>query len=421
MKYNQIDKQYFDRVPSFWLRWGTMLVLGCTLLLCLIAHWISYPDIVSGRVEVMGSGPVVHLSAQTSGRIQKFHYGQGIMVEKGQILLEIENPARTDDVERLRAMLDTTGEILNATSPIADSMELHLGDIQPYFLRFRDLVFQKRLWDSLLPAKTYDSLSRDRSQELAKWIEGSKDLLQELDREITLGQKERERFRILKEKGVVSPSEYETQVRAQIDREQERSRLRQRISETKLMVSSQEDLRQQQGLDLAMEMGRLTDRIQNALMELLKAIDDHERQYIIRAPISGRINWLIPEIPFHGIARGEPVVAILPQESQGPTGVMEVTALNKGKIKQGQSVLVQLDNYPRAEYGSLPGSVSAINQVPHPEKKTYTVTLVFESMVTSYRRELPIEAVHLGRGHIVTMEMNLWQRLFRGIREQFHR
>jgi len=421
MKYHQMDNQYFDRVPGFWLQKGTFVVLGLTLSLCVIAYLVSYPDIVTGKVEVMGSEPVVHLSAQTDGRIQKFHMGQGKQVSMGQVLLEIENPSRIGDLEKFRVFLDSMGESLDMTKLPEVSSGLHLGDVQPYFQRFRDLLFQRQLWDSLRPTKAYDSLSLDRFEDLSQWLDGSRTLLRELDREIALGRKEQQRFKTLKEKGVVSTSEYEAQIRAQINREQERSRLRQRISETKLMVSSQEDFRQKQGLDFAMEKGLLTDRIQNARMELLKAIDDHERRYIIRSPISGRINWLVPEIPFREVVKGEPLVAIIPKGLQGATGLMEVTALNKGKVKQGQKVLVHLDNFPRAEYGSLLGLVSAINQVPHPQKKTYSITLVFDSTRTSYCKELPVAGVHLGQGNIVTAEMNLWQRLFRGIREQFHR
>ncbi|SNY99525.1 HlyD family secretion protein [Flagellimonas pacifica] len=409
-------KEHFGQVPNFWIRWGTLVIVGSGLLLAVIAHLISYPDIVSVNIQLMGNEPIVHLSAQVEGRIKKFHIDQGGTIEKDQVLMELENPAEIHDVVGLKMILDTI-EGMGSISVLEESNGLKLGNIRPYFQAYRDLLVRKQLWDSLHPGRTYDRLSNDRTMELSKWIGDSEILLDELEMEIVLGDKELQRFSTLKEKGVVSASEYEEQLRAQINRKQERTRLRQRISETKLIISSQEDIRRKQGFELAMEGKLLTDRIENSRMELLRAIKEYERNYVIRSPIDGRVNWLVPKTPYQNVGQGEPLVAVIPSGSTRASGLMEVPAINKGKIKPGQAVLVQLENFPQEEYGVLKGRVSSINRAPHPIDRTYGVTVTFDTLTTSYGKVLSLEAAYLGKGNIITEEMNLWQRLFRGIHQ----
>ncbi|MEM6895647.1 MAG: HlyD family efflux transporter periplasmic adaptor subunit [Bacteroidota bacterium] len=413
----------FQNLPSLWLRWGTLIIIGFTILLFLLAQLISYPDLVTGRIEVMGNEPVVHLSMEKAGRVAMIFAEQDNQVEKGEVLLVLENSANLEDIQEVKNWLnmDFHNSFANINDLTIEGPLLRLGDVQPYYQNYRNQLFQQQLWDSLLPKKVYDSLTVNRYEELSNWLEDSKKLLVELNREVVLGKKELKRFSTLRDKGVVTTSEYEAQQRAQSNRKQERSRLQQQISETKLMISSQEDLRQQQGLDLAMDRGLLLDRLQNARMELMKAIVEYERNYLISAPINGNVNWLVPVRPQRHVQTGEPLVAIVPDGSKTAIGIMEATANNKGKLKEGQSCLVHLDNYPRSEYGDLKGTVVSINQVPHPEKKTYAISLAFTSLTTTHGHELPLEEVYLGKAQIVTEKMNLWQRLFRSIREEIAR
>ncbi|RDY57907.1 HlyD family secretion protein [Flagellimonas nanhaiensis] len=413
-----------EGMPGALLSYGTYAIVVSTMLLLLIGHWISYPDVVSGPVKVMGSNPVVYLSPQLDGRIGQLFCRSGDMVMEGQVLLELDNPAQYADIQRVRQWLDTLGLAASDTLP-PDHMHfpkvMQLGKVQPYFWAFLEQWKQKLLWQRLRPDDMHGSITRDRTSHNSRWLLDSERLERELENTVRLGAKDVERYKTLYQKGVVSTSEYEERQRQQLLRKQELTALRQRMAETRLFILSQEDGRLLQGLELSREQGLLEDRLRHTRSELLGALEAYERDYVLVAPTSGTVNHLQPLALRQQVFEGKPLFAIFPQKNESGIGQMEVTAINKGKVRKGQKVLLQLENYPTSEYGTLEAQVQGVNQVPHPETGSYGITLRIPSMETSYGRTLPLDGVSLGTGRIVTEEMSLLQRLFRGIRAQFQR
>ncbi|GMN11327.1 hypothetical protein MTsPCn9_10660 [Croceitalea sp. MTPC9] len=417
----EIAGVFRSRLPQAWLRYGTYIIVLSTLVLFLMAHSIAYPDVVSGPVQVMGEIPVVHLAPQRDGRIQRLYARSGDSVTKGQVLLELENPATYRDVQLVQSWLDSLGNGHSDVKLPVVSYDMHLGEVQPYFQSFWELVLQRALLDSLLPDLAFQSTTQNRLTENGRWSRDSKRLLEELQNSVALGALELERYETLHEKGVISAAEYEQRLQVQLSRKRELTALRQRLGETRLLLLSQEDQRLQQGLELTRELGLLDDRLRHTRLELEQSLEGYQIQYLLTAPFDGILTTLKPLTEFQQVQSGNPILAIVPLGSKSTMGQVSVSALNRGKVRKGQKVLLQLDNYPTAEFGILEGKVGSLNAVPHPETGQYGANIHLASLVTSYGKELPKDEVYLGTGRIVTEDMSLLERLFRGLREQFQR
>lgn len=83
-----------------------------------------------------------------------------------------------------------------------------------------------------------------------------------------------------------------------------------------------------------------------------------------------------------------------------------------GNVKIGQSVKINLYDYPNNQYGFLEGKVSAILPVQINEQHQAYVKLSNKRLITSTRIELPILPTMQGDGEILVNDRSIFQRIF---------
>lgn len=143
------------------------------------------------------------------------------------------------------------------------------------------------------------------------------------------------------------------------------------------------------------------------------AVDSLTAPVTYTAPANGRVkllNSLTGNKPY--VARNEAVLAVVPDnEKHLKKVVVTISFSDLTKVQLGQKALINLDNYPVQEYGSLTGVVEAISPVP--VKDYCEVTVRLNSLSTSFNKKPDVSlSSYTGTARIVTKERRILQRIF---------
>ena len=111
------------------------------------------------------------------------------------------------------------------------------------------------------------------------------------------------------------------------------------------------------------------------------------------------------------IRDGDEVLSIVPLEQQEVIGKLILPLQNSGKLKNGQEVIIRLNNYPYQEYGMLKGSVRNISVIP--QKQNYAVEVALPGqLTTTYNKKLEYKEEMQGTAEIITEKLTLFKRIF---------
>jgi len=117
------------------------------------------------------------------------------------------------------------------------------------------------------------------------------------------------------------------------------------------------------------------------------------------------------------VKSGDVVMSVLPKNKDFIVGRMQIPSVNSGKVKQGQKVLIKLDNYRYQEYGIIQGKVENISLTPDEKGNYYVDILLPKGLKTSYHKVLPFDKELKGNAEIVTQDLRLIERFFYQIRK----
>ena len=156
----------------------------------------------------------------------------------------------------------------------------------------------------------------------------------------------------------------------------------------------------------------LANQLIQALIELKTAIKNWELKYVLRSDIAGELSYIRPWTNNESINRGETLFVIVPISKNTFIAQLRTPSHNAGKIKQGQNVLIQLDQYPYTEFGSLEGAVESMALSSDKEGFYYVEVALPKGLRTSYQKEIIFRRELSGKAEILTEDLRLLQRLF---------
>lgn len=401
-------------IPGWGLRWGITAVFGVVLLLLALAWFIRYPDVVSAQVVLLTENPPVRLFARTSGKLVDLKVAANEVVDKGAVLAELENTARLEDIFTLEACLQKYAPL---SDNVLDSIPegLNVGRVQPTYAQLLQLCADYRFFVG--QDEVYAQIRTLRNQ--IRYLDSLNQVLLEqrnnLEREVQLAKENFERNRALAESGSISQLELENietfylQYKRQLDAIKA-DRLRNKIQQEELKADI---IRLRQGrssddVDKLLPLQRLTQ-------QLLSELAQWKQDFLLIAPISGRVtlNRLIAEGQY--VTADSPVLAILPDTEQRKILAKGfLPAARSGKVELGMTANIYLDAYPYQEYGVLKGELQHI--APLPEQNTYLIEIELpDSLFTTYNRLIPLAQEQPGRADILTEERRLLTRLMENI------
>lgn len=107
------------------------------------------------------------------------------------------------------------------------------------------------------------------------------------------------------------------------------------------------------------------------------------------------------------------VIWIIPKSSNYSV-LLKVPIQKAGKVKVGQEVKINLDEYPVNEFGFLSGKV--IDVMPIAMEGTYRVNVALNNkMMTNVGVIIPAKPNYYGNAEIISDNVSIVQRLFKGI------
>lgn len=399
--------------PGWTLRWGLTVMLAVLALLFWVAYLVRYPDVVEARAVLTTENPPIRLAAGTSAKIAKLTVTNGSLVEPGELLAVLENPARLKDVNLLDSVLqkmmeDEGAGYLDVKLPSV----LKLGTLQGSFAEFSQRL--KDLKYFLSQDINYLKISNLRRQIDDVLILNTSLFRQEkiLKEEVALAMKNMERDSTLLAMNSLSKLEFEKSQSDWLARRRELEALRSGTSQNNLRIREL----QAQILDLQQvqsdgESKKLLD-FRSEVQRLKGEIDVWKQTYLLIAPVAGEVALTKAWSEQQHVEAGTEVLTIVPQESAGNVLAKALLpSARSGKVKVGMQAIIRLDGYPYQEFGVLNGEVRRIAVVPAEQGYELEIA-VPEDLKTSYGNPVPFRQEMQGVARIVTEKRSLLDRVF---------
>lgn len=148
--------------------------------------------------------------------------------------------------------------------------------------------------------------------------------------------------------------------------------------------------------------------------QLLQAISDSSgEEFSLTAPIEGRAVFVMDVKQGMSIQKKEPLIAIIPANFNSndviATGIID--ASNKKYLSVGQTIDVQLANYPQETYGRLKGKIYKISPVAI--GGDYIFNVRFENgLMTTNHNKINVHDMLSGTGTVIVKDKTILTRLF---------
>ena len=410
---NEID-QVLGSPPNWLVYWGITIVFIAILILGFLAWFIKYPDIISAEVKIMTENPAIRIVPKTSGKINQLLINNGQDVEVGAVLAIIDSPAELKDIDLVQKMLE---QAANGTSyafylNLTPLENLSLGSLQTGYTLF---VQQLKTYQYLL--KQEATIQKIQALEnhiiqLYHLNENLKNQQETLKIETTLAEKNYKRNWQLHKNNVISASELEKieiqflQYKRQLDGiDNQIISNKINIEQTKVQVI---DLKQQRTDGLTELETALQQHIQNLLAE----ISIWKENYLIKAPIAGKVSFSTIWSEQQFVKANEEVFTVVPTQGYGEIiGKVTLPEQNSGKVNINQVAHVYLNGFPYQEYGTIKSEITNISLVP--EENNYLLEIQFpDGLKTNYDHSIPFRQEMQGKVNIITEDRRVLERIF---------
>lgn len=410
-------QEVMGMVPSWIIRWGITLLAGVVVLLLAGSCFFRYPDVISTRMTLTSREPVAALVARNSGKISHLYVKDGAMVQRGELLAVLENPAVTDDVLVLEK--DLSLGFLNPDSLLAvlpENRELALGDVQSAYAAFLSDLHEFRNYRALNYYPQKISMLEDQLDKHHAYYALLQKQEQIISDQYVLARRQYDRDSLLYAGQVLSASEHETSrttyLQSLYSLENAKAAVEMQAIQLAQLEESLLDLRSEK-----MEKEQLlSQHIRTSGEQLMSSIAEWKLNYCVYAPIAGKVSLTTYWNENQFIPQGDTVCTLIPENDGRLIGKAQLPTARSGKVKVGQRVIVRFENYPDEEFGTVEGRVLAVSLVP--AENNYMVEIGFpRNLETNYGYSLPVLREMPATAEIVTEELYLIERLVQPVRK----
>ncbi len=408
-------EDFIGVVPGWLLRRGNATLFGVFLALIVGAWMLEYPDVVSAPVTITTESPPAPVVARTSGRLAQLYVGDGDEVERGQWLAVVSNAADTEDVRALSALLRAfAGDLSDPASFDAQAhglgAELELGDMQVEYATFvaawKDL--RAGLDDPYFEAsarRIRDQL--DTSEALAGTLRTQR---RGLEADLSQAKREASTVQGLARDGIVAATDADSALGLVRQRRRAVGAAEVDLLDSELGRVNLDRARLDLDHELRERQRERLRAVRDAYAALSGSWETWRRDYLLLAPMAGRVSLDQVWSPQQWVAEDDEVMTVIPTLD---TLVARVTLgqLNSGKVEVGQRVLIKLEGYPFREFGVVEGRVDSVPAIARDGVYLVNVGLP-QGLETNQGRTLELRHDMGGRAEIVTAEHRLLARLF---------
>lgn len=411
-------QEILTKMPSWMIRWGSVVVFLVILSVVVFSYFIKYPEIISSQIIITTQNPPEKLVAKTSGKIEVILTRDNALVNEKFPLAIIENSANYKDVFLLKRKLDSIKiDTKLIDFDFRDLSLLQLGPIQPAYSAFEKDFETYKLNNVLEPYVNEKAAQGLEIKQLMERLQFVKQQKANSETELQLKQKELDRYKILLQKKVIAAQEFESK---NIEYLQVANNFKGLASQQSQLTSSINELRKNTKNTIINEVKDKSTFYRNVLQSyslLKKAINEWELTYVVSSSIEGRVSFMQVWVKNQTINTGETVFIIVPNGVSNFIGKLKAKTYNAGKLKIGQMVNIRLQNYPDREFGVLKGKIKSISPVPDKEGDFLVDVILPYGLATSYHKKIVFQQEMVGRADVITEDLTLLERLLYQFRD----
>ena len=413
---NEVEDM-LGRVPGWITRNGAILFLFLLALLLFGSWMFKYPDTKRARIVVTSVNPPADLRARTTGKIVRLFVNNNEEVERGEVLVMLENPADYDDVVQLKNSLTFLDSISieEITEDLPELNNVRLGTIQTdysLFLKaYRDYMEFRRIDYHQRRIQTARS-ELEKQQEYTRSLSERASIQQQ---NYDLASRQYNRDATLYEQEVISDADLEDSRSRMLAESDKYQQIISQMAENNISIARTENQIVDLELKQQEESSGMISVLEESYNNLKASITSWEQNFLLAAPVSGSVTFTRYWSENQNVKAGEKVLTIIPSESGSLVGKISLPLEGAGKVKPGDQVNIQFDNYPHLEYGMVKGFVSDISEVP--DDDFYTVEVEFPAGLRTYY-DIPIQFSQnmQGNAQILTDKKRMLMRVLNPIR-----
>ncbi len=412
------------KAPNSIIRNGITVILAVVFILLIGSWFFKYPDIIKAPVVITTQNMPATLVAKSTGKLAKLFITDNQMVEKGQVLALIENPADYEMLKLLKADLLSFKKYINSLSTISkEQLGIFnaynaLGDLQPTFTSFLKSVNELSNFNSLNYYTKKIGAINDQIKMTNLYYDRLNAQRNLLDNDLKLAYTQYRRDSVLNAKQVNSNSDLEKSESVYLQKKYALEGARTNLANTKIQLTQL----QQQILDLQLQFEDAQKKINQAVSQsfdnLNNQINTWEQTYLLSAPCKGKVSFNRFWAENQNIATGDKVLTVVPQGKSKLLGKVNLPIEGAGKVKPGQHVNILLAGFPYMEYGTVNGKVDRVSLTASDNNYMVEIALA-DSLVTNYGKKLEFNNDLSGTAEIVTDDIRLIVRILNPIKSVF--
>lgn len=417
-----------ERMPIHGSRWLLYIAIGLTCLMIFFSIIIKYPETVSGEITITMRNAPLRIVSKTSGRINLLGTIPRTAVKRDEIFAVIDNPTNISDI----LLVDSILQVINPdeTKDLSELLptNMNLGELNTEYYSFinsykqlcefkRANTFQTRKKNYLAQLETYNEI-------LANNIEKQKVKEKQLEfykREVKRDSIEKKIGSMVERDVERSQNNYDATLENYLGIIETYASYEAKIAETKILL-------EQIKIEQLEKERELIVRFRSDLNTLYAAILSWKDRYAFQAPFDGTVEFLEFWHDNDFVATGYEVFSLLPSDNS-ISGYLQLPSYGAGKVRNGQSVNIRLNDYPHLEYGSIKGKVQSVSLITNKMKTaedrildSYMVTIDLpEGLTTAFGSTLDFRYEIKGVADVQTRQRRLYERLFDNLRYAVNR
>jgi len=415
--YGSEVEEIISHRPPWIIRWGTLCFFFFLLVTGVICWFIKYPDIVTAQATLTSINAPKPVITAITGKLIKINVQENDAVKQNQVLGYLESTANHEEVLQLAANIDSIQYLLNINHPeqtgkYFNISETQLGELQiPYqtfsqaFLNFTSYLsngFYLRKKNMLLTDKI--NLEKLHANLL------SQKELEEQDLE--LSQKSFNANQTLRDKKVLAELDYNDEKSKYINKKMSLPQIDNAI----IGNESDQNAKQKEIEELDNTIMQQKIIFQQALSTLKSQVDEWKKQYLLIAPIDGKVTFVTLIQENQQLQSNQTICYINPENSHYFAQLV-IPQTNLGKVAIGQKVLLKFSSYPFQEYGAIYGKIAFISTVATDAGYFAKVSLQ-DGLKTNYGKQIMYRDGLQGDAEIVTKDLRLLERFYYDIMKQ---
>lgn len=407
--HNEEVQDILSRPPHNLVRWGSSTIGIIILIFIAGSFFFRYPDVIQANLTITTENPPTWIVARNTGKIKTIYVEDRMVVNQGEVLAVIDNPANTSDILHLKKTLtefSINDSVINFT--FADNS--NLGTIQEAYSTFRKAIEEYNNFISLNLFNEKISAKERQLAEYDTYIAHLKEQAELNKRSVLLTQKEFRREEELYKKDLSTLSAYESSEKILIVSKQSYEQLLAAVSNTRITIAQLNNELIELQIQKQQEYAKVKVELQTSYTSLNTAIKEWAQAFLLISPIYGTVSYNDIWKENQNINSGEKIFSVINGDAGMIVGRILFPVEGSGKVRVGQRVNIQLNGYPYMEYGFLTGEIKAISLLSNENKYTAIISIP-QNLTTSYNKKIIFKGELLGTAEIITDEKSLGERL----------